>query len=85
MKKKPTYSFLKFVRMWHYRNGEWCHAWDVSEPAFRLWREGKVVLSAYAVKLPDGEHPQIPTRIVCGTCGSTDINPNNMKVEFKTS
>ena len=68
--------------MWHKKNGEWCHSWDVEDGAYRTWKEGKGPLSSKAVLLPDGSNPRIGTQVVCGTCGSSDVVPTSMRQEF---
>lgn len=72
----------RVVRMWHKRDGDkFCHAWDVDEAAFKQWRAGTVPLSAHKVYLPGGGHPPIGTQVRCGSCGSVDVVPTEMKQE----
>lgn len=77
----PT-SIKTFVRMWHLKEGVWCHAWDVEDSTFRDWKEGKGPLSSKSVYLPNGKHPAIQTQVVCGTCGSSRVIPKEMRQEF---
>jgi len=72
----------KRVRMWHKNiKGDRCHAWDVDLAAFDLWKQGSVVLQSSKVFLPSGGNPVPGTRVVCGTCGGTNINPTTMERE----
>jgi hypothetical protein len=72
----------RFVRMWHQKNNEWCHAFDVEDTAYRAWKEGTGPLSRFAVFLPDGNNPALRSQVVCGTCKSSQIVPKDMKQEF---
>lgn len=69
--------------MWHKNlRNERCHAWDIDVDAFNLWKQGGTALKASMVFLPSGVHPAPGTRVVCGTCSSTDINPTIMEKEL---
>lgn len=73
----------RWVRMWHMQNGQWCHAWDVEDSAYRTWKEGIGPLSRMSVFLPDGKHPAHSSQVVCGTCRSTNVvNTKAMRQEF---
>lgn len=75
----------RVVRMWHRRNDEWCHAWDVEETAHRLWKSGKGPLPSSGVFLPNGQHPTPTTQVVCGTCKSPKLTPMEMRAEIVKS
>lgn len=77
MKNKPS----KRIRMWHKKDNDWCHAFDVEEAAYRRWKEGHGPLSRLAAYLPNGEHPPLGVQVRCGTCNSIDIVPKEMKQE----
>ncbi len=77
MRNKPS----KVMRMWHRKENDWCHAFDVELQAYQLWKAGSVPLSAFKVFLPKGGNPPLGTQVRCGTCGSIDIVPSEMKQE----
>lgn len=74
----------RYIRMWHTDTaGTWCHAWDVEESEYKLWKQGEKALSSKAVILAKtGEHPAVRSRVSCGTCSSVDISPKLMKQEL---
>lgn len=74
--------FSNVVRMWHRTEKGECHAWDISAEFWEGWKKGDFPLEHQMVFLPSGDHPAKGTRILCGTCGSKDINPITMREEF---
>jgi hypothetical protein len=69
------------MRMSHQKEGGWCHAFDVEMNAYQVWKSGLGPLSAFAAYLPKGGHPPLGTQVSCGTCGSINIVPREMKQE----
>lgn len=68
-------------RFWHKRNDDWCHAWDIEDVAFRMFKNGLVPLQAKNAILPSGHRPPLGERIRCGTCASTSFTIRSMKIE----
>lgn len=71
----------RFLRFWHNRNGIWCHAWDMDEGAWNIFREGRSPMRASSILLPSGDPPELGGRIRCGSCSDTHFTLGQMKIE----
>jgi hypothetical protein len=81
---RKVHQGKKVVRFYHNRQGMKCHAWDILQEYYTLWRQGEIALRAEWGILPNGDQPGVGMRVRCGTCEQTGFTLGEMTTEVVT-